>query len=61
LSAARNCTRDEGGPFEFGDQEPISSHRHKLTPKSCPTRAGRWNAATSRDKPSNTRPKNGIT
>jgi hypothetical protein len=27
LSAARNCTRDEGGPFEFGDQEPISSHR----------------------------------
>ena len=29
LCAARNCTRDEGGPFEFGDQEPISSH-HKL-------------------------------
>src|SRR6516164_8495471 len=27
LSAARNCTKDEGGPFEFGDQEPISSHR----------------------------------
>ena len=24
LAAARNCTRDEGGPFEFGDQEPIS-------------------------------------
>ena len=23
LSGARNCTRDEGGPFEFGDQEPI--------------------------------------
>jgi hypothetical protein len=21
LCAARNCTRDEGGPFEFGDQE----------------------------------------
>jgi hypothetical protein len=30
LSAARNCTRDEGGPFEFGDQEPISSHRKLL-------------------------------
>jgi hypothetical protein len=27
LSAARNCTRDGGGPFEFGDQEPISSRR----------------------------------
>ena len=23
----RNCTKDEGGPFGFGDQEPISSHR----------------------------------
>jgi hypothetical protein len=22
-----NCTRDEGEPFGFGDQEPISSHR----------------------------------
>jgi hypothetical protein len=30
LSVARNCTRDEGGPFEFGDQEPISSHRKPL-------------------------------
>jgi hypothetical protein len=27
LSAARNCTKDEGGPFEFGDQESISSQR----------------------------------
>ena len=33
LSAARNCTRDEGGPFEFGDQEPISSHRKLLRQK----------------------------
>src|SRR5215467_11529129 len=34
LSAARNCTRDEGGPFEFGDQEPISSHRKPLRTKA---------------------------
>ena len=34
LFAARNCTRDEGGPFEFGDQEPISSHRKLLWVKS---------------------------
>jgi hypothetical protein len=32
--AARNCTRDEGGPFEFGDQEPISSHRKLLQAKA---------------------------
>jgi len=29
LSAARNCTRDEGGPFEAGSQVQVSSH-HKL-------------------------------
>jgi hypothetical protein len=23
----RNCRRDEGGPFEFGNQVLISSHR----------------------------------
>src|ERR1700758_5394174 len=34
LSVARNCTRDEGGPFEFGDQEPISSHRKLLRAKA---------------------------
>ena len=34
LCAARNCTRDEGGPFEFGDQEPISSHRKLLRSKA---------------------------
>src|SRR6516162_10083507 len=34
LSGARNCTRDEGGPFEFGDQEPISSHRKLLRAKA---------------------------
>ena len=32
--AARNCTRDEGGPFEVGDQEPISSHRKLLWSKA---------------------------
>src|SRR6202011_6033308 len=34
LSAARNCPKDEGGPFEFGDQEPISSHRKLLRAKA---------------------------
>ena len=29
-----NCTRDEGGPFGFGDQESIPSHRVLLRPKS---------------------------
>ena len=38
LSGARNCTRDEGGPFEFGDQEPISSHRKLLRAKAVVVR-----------------------
>ncbi|MEE8251516.1 MAG: hypothetical protein V3R24_07230, partial [Gemmatimonadales bacterium] len=29
-TALRNCTRDEGGPFGFGDQELIPSHRKLL-------------------------------
>jgi hypothetical protein len=33
-TALRNSTRDEGGPFGFGDQEPISSHRELLRPKA---------------------------
>ena len=33
-AAVRNCTRDEGGPFGFGDQEPISSHRKLLRAKA---------------------------
>jgi hypothetical protein len=37
LSAARNCTRDEGGPFEFGDQEPISSHPPRERPATGAT------------------------
>jgi hypothetical protein len=30
----RNCSRDEGGPFGFGDQEPIPSHRKLLRTKT---------------------------
>jgi hypothetical protein len=30
----RNCTRDEGGPFEFGNQVLISSHRNLLRSKA---------------------------
>ena len=30
----RNCTRDEGGPFEIGDQALISSHRELLSSKA---------------------------
>src|SRR5712672_1493659 len=33
-TVVRNCTRDEGGPFGFGDQEPISSHRKLLRAKA---------------------------
>ena len=32
--AVRNCTRDEGGPFEFGNQVLISSHRKLLSSKA---------------------------
>jgi hypothetical protein len=30
----RNCTRDEGRPFEFGNQVLISSHRKLLSSKT---------------------------
>ncbi len=30
----RSCSRDEGGPFGFGDQEPIPSHRKLLRSKA---------------------------
>jgi hypothetical protein len=33
-TALRNCTRDEGGPFEFGNQVLISSHRKLLWSKA---------------------------
>jgi hypothetical protein len=32
-AALRNCTRDEGRPFEFGNQVRISSHRKLLRSK----------------------------
>jgi len=31
----RNCTRDEGRPFEVGNQVLISSHRKLLTKRSA--------------------------
>jgi hypothetical protein len=30
----RSCTRDEGGPFGFGNQVLISSHRKLLSSKA---------------------------
>jgi hypothetical protein len=30
----RNCTRDEGGPFEVGNQVLISNHRKLLSSKA---------------------------
>ena len=33
-TAMRNCTRDEGGPFEIGNQVLISSHRKLLLSKA---------------------------
>jgi hypothetical protein len=33
-TAMRNCTRDEGGPFEAGSQVLVSSHRKLLSSKS---------------------------
>jgi len=32
--AVRNCMRDEGGPFEVGNQVLISSHRKLLSSKA---------------------------
>jgi hypothetical protein len=33
-TAKRNCMRDEGGPFEFGNQVPISNRRKLLSAKA---------------------------
>ena len=33
-TAVRNCTRDEGRPFEFGNQVLISNHRKLLWSKA---------------------------
>ena len=35
-TAKRNCTRDGGGPFEFGNQVLISNHR------KLPSSKRRW-------------------
>ncbi len=35
-TALRNCMRDEGGPFGFGDQELIPSYRKLLWSKGHP-------------------------
>jgi hypothetical protein len=33
-TTVRNCTRDEGGPFEVGNRVSISSHRKLLSSKA---------------------------
>ena len=33
-TAVRNCMRDEGGPFEVGNQVLVSSHRKLLSSKA---------------------------
>ena len=33
-TTVRNCTRDEGGPFEAGSQVLVSSHRKLLSSKA---------------------------
>jgi hypothetical protein len=43
-TTVRNCTRDEGGPFEVGNQVLISSHRKLLSSKAMGERCG--NAGT---------------
>jgi hypothetical protein len=33
-TTVRNCTRDEGGPFEVGSQVQVSSHRKLLSSRA---------------------------
>jgi len=33
-TTVRNCTRDEGGPFEVGSQVQVSSHRELLSSRA---------------------------
>src|SRR6266481_2380969 len=33
-AAVRNCTRDEGGPFEAGSQVQVASHRKLLSSRA---------------------------
>ena len=42
----RNCTRDEGGPFGFGDRELIPSHRKLLLSKKSNGGERRGNVGT---------------
>jgi hypothetical protein len=45
-TALRNCTRDEGGPFEIGNQVLISSHRELLLSKAMVVPPGRDRLST---------------
>ena len=60
-TALRNCTRDEGGPFEVGNQVLISSHRKLLSSRamvvSVAAKGGIrsrqvWSGEASESKPS---------
>ena len=61
-TAVRNCTRDEGRPFEVGNQVLISSHRKLLLSKAmvvnvaekvlcCTAYVGLWHCVTSNAGP----------
>jgi hypothetical protein len=43
----RNCTRDEGGPFGFGNQVLISSHRKLLRSRAVDDKSGKMSSKTS--------------
>jgi hypothetical protein len=46
LSAARNSTRDEGRPFEFGNLWPILSYRELLRQKRAAETPGQISTFT---------------
>ena len=41
-TAIRNCTRDEGGPFEAGNQVLISGHRELPLSKAMVVSVAEW-------------------
>ena len=47
-TTVRNCTRDEGGPFEIGNQVLISSHRKLLSSKAMVVSVAETAGARSR-------------
>src|SRR5262252_8733167 len=54
LSAARNCTRDEGGPFEFGDpgadlKPPQAAAAKSRGGERCGNAGTRFRQARSRE------------